>query len=252
MPRTSVGKDEIENQIQNPEVAQSEIAFITSINVSSRTFFAQFCKYSNQELLFVNQTINDHCKKISTVSNFNENQLKSFRTGELVCARYSRDGFWYRGWILKKIKEESKFQIFYVDYGNIENVSVQEVLRVEDLPLLYRAPFGVACYYTRGEKFDGIQWLKFLESISNQYVLLNMQRQMSNIQWEVEIPLHGYNMPFLRNFMPQRFNCDTGKYRFPSNRTKNVSEDGSQIRTEIENLVNLVQNSLNVSINSDS
>lgn len=237
------------SKLPDPEVAMSEVAYVTAIDPATKTFFAQFCKYTNQELIFANKTLDDFSKEaVADTNKAAAQQVTPLRTRDLVCARYSKDGNWYRGLILRKLENKTKFEIFYVDYGNVEIVEREHILKTNELPILSRVPFGVSCYWSQGNSFTGEQWKKFFTSIKNKYILVEMKKPMSNIQWEVDIPLHGYNMLFWRDFLPHRFRCrmliDVGK----GNSKKRILEENQ----EKKDLAELLGGSLSISSESDS
>ena len=64
----------------------------------------------------------------------------------MVAAKFSYDDSWYRGYVTNIITdeyapEESKAEIYYVDFGDNGQLSVNEVygLKTEYLKLLYQA-----------------------------------------------------------------------------------------------------------------
>ena len=46
--------------------------------------------------------------------------------GQMCCARFSEDQFWYRG-VIREICENSKFEVQFIDYGNSEILPLDEI-----------------------------------------------------------------------------------------------------------------------------
>ena len=54
------------------------------------------------------------------------------KTGDLVSARYSADGEWYRARVRRNDRDAKKSDVFFVDYGNTETVGWNELRPVGD------------------------------------------------------------------------------------------------------------------------
>lgn len=232
--------------IPDAKVDKTELGYITSVDHVTRTFYAQFCKYSNHELLFVNKTINEHCEKLFEEHRLNQKKdqtQQKFKSGQVVCAKYSVDNTWYRGWILKKVKKEPICHVFFIDYGNVEIVSSDKLL-VVDIPICYREPFGVSCYFTAGESFSDEKWTHFLKMVTNHYLLLKMKERVTSVQYNVDIPLHGYNMKFWGMFLPNRYRAvDTRCPKQCDSRESNM-EGVEYNERDKDPLVNSIQQSM--------
>lgn len=61
------------------------------------------------------------------------------KTGDVVSARYSGDGQWYRARVRRNDRDAKKSDVFFVDYGNTETVAWNELRPLGDL-----AKFGLA------------------------------------------------------------------------------------------------------------
>ena len=52
------------------------------------------------------------------------------RVGDFCCAKFSADGGWYRSLVLRSGdlgEKDMKFEVFYIDFGNIEQVNIGDL-----------------------------------------------------------------------------------------------------------------------------
>ncbi|CAD6951454.1 unnamed protein product [Tilletia controversa] len=49
------------------------------------------------------------------------------RAGELVCAKFSQDGAWYRAQVKKTTSSAKKAEVHYLDYGNLETIPYSDI-----------------------------------------------------------------------------------------------------------------------------
>ena len=52
------------------------------------------------------------------------------RVGDFCCAKFSADGGWYRGLVLRSGdlgEKDMKVEVFYIDFGNIEQVNIGDL-----------------------------------------------------------------------------------------------------------------------------
>lgn len=205
--------NEVSNKLPEVQFKPSEIAYITGTNIGTKTFFAQFCRYSQLELELYNKQVQEECKKHIAKLYANSLEIGNLDLGQVVCARYLRDQLWYRAFVINKFEDEKNCRVMFIDYGNIEIVKVQDLL-VIDSPLINREPFGVACHYKAGRKFSEKEWRRFLKRILDKYICVKPTDRVSKYLYEVDIPLHyGYNLDFLSKFRPEQFGVLGTEYR---------------------------------------
>ncbi|XP_075151548.1 uncharacterized protein LOC142225628 [Haematobia irritans] len=46
----------------------------------------------------------------------------SLKTNDIVLARYAKDDYWYRAKIIEVVLDKNLYKVFFIDFGNIENV----------------------------------------------------------------------------------------------------------------------------------
>lgn len=74
-------------------------------------------------------------------------ELASLEVGTLWGALFSEDSTWYRG-LIRSLNEENKTaNVFFIDYGNSDNVSIETGLRVLPEALLQFPPQIVECQW---------------------------------------------------------------------------------------------------------
>jgi len=75
-----------------------------------------------------------------------------WKQGQMVIVRYHLDNQWYRGTITK-VEENGKFTVQFLDYGNIETCSHEDLrstLYMTDIPQLFKRILHF--YFTADEK----------------------------------------------------------------------------------------------------
>lgn len=210
-------------KLNEVEVRSTELVYITSTNYEEGTFFAQQCKYTNQDLVGHNKKVHQFCKRKAETAL--TTLLKKVEVGEMICARYSVDGNWYRAAVVSCDDTTRRCRCSFVDYGNIEDVSYDDVLQVdaESLPTIQRAPFGFFCTMKGSETMDEIKRKHLLNCILNEYVLIRNQGQVKDNLWCVELPRVAYNTTFWISFQ-------SGRSRNKDHATKSMqSSEGPQL-----------------------
>ncbi|MCO5565316.1 hypothetical protein L7F22_018989 [Adiantum nelumboides] len=89
------------------------------------------------------QILNDRIKELEKLmqelSTSQKAATKSFasagqqRVGDWVIARFSGDGQWYRGQILRNKPAQKAKEILFVDYGNVEDVNTNDIRALDDV-----------------------------------------------------------------------------------------------------------------------
>lgn len=186
-------------KIEQVEVKRTELGFVTSINRQTRTFFVQFCKFSNAELVQFNQAVNGYGQNQSNESHQN------VKTGSVCLAKFPTDNQWYRSIVLSRCKEKQTCSVVFIDYGNISNVPSTDVLKVSvtDLPIIERPSFGITCYLQGCEGYDDKKANRLLDCLLNNYIMIKVLERQSSLQWKVDIPINAYNIPFWHMYMPE-------------------------------------------------
>ncbi|XP_060076432.1 uncharacterized protein LOC132556057 [Ylistrum balloti] len=78
---------------------------------------------------------------------FSQRTLVHYAEGELVVARFVQDGCWYRAKVLRSDdrEQDTKIQVFYVDFGNKEWVSERDIKPMD--PQFLHLPFqAIECF----------------------------------------------------------------------------------------------------------
>ncbi|XP_036222833.2 tudor domain-containing protein krimp [Bactrocera oleae] len=103
------------------EVLKNDIINLEVMHISQPdSFFAQILSEKNEQLeqLFWNSD------EISAEQKFTE----APKLGDLILAQYAKDYFWYRAKVIS-VAGDTEFQVFYVDYGNIETVPLKGIAK---------------------------------------------------------------------------------------------------------------------------
>lgn len=207
-------KKKRENQIKlpDPRIKTVELGFVTSIDKETQTFYMQLCKFTNKELIDFNETINKFCNNIieqRNKGNVTRGQPKKIHNGDLVCARYHVDRLWYRALILKVDKLKSTSKVFFVDYGNVETIKLNDHLNEgfieilpSELPEIMREPFGITCYLHGSDKLSSSNRNHLLKCLMSNYVMVSIKERQTSLQWSVDLPENAYNSAFLVLFKP--------------------------------------------------
>lgn len=191
------------------EIKEAELCFVTSIDRSTKTFFAQLCKNSNEDLITFNYEVCKYCYSIVADRNAGEKKKarpKEINAGDVLCAKYPSDEQWYRATILSVDKVAKKCVVRYLDYGNTETVTFRQLIEVNpnDFPTITREPFGVICSFLDEPK-DDQEWTRLFNALEKKYLLLKMKDPQKDGTWKVTIPKHGYNVPYWRAFKPELY-----------------------------------------------
>lgn len=187
------------------EVRRTELCYITSVNRSTRTFFAQLCKFTNEELIQLNDSINIHCSKLASNGDINKPKLNKLHKGDIVCAKFATDGCWYRALVLDRDNQKQSCSVLFVDYGNFESLNYKDLVQVKatELAAMERAPFGISCFLLNSESLGDKEGEHLLDCLAQNYVMIKVLERQTKLQWKVDIPMHAYNIPFWLIYKPE-------------------------------------------------
>lgn len=185
-------------------ICETELAYITAVDTQSKTFFAQLCKNSNEDLIQFNKVVQKFCNDIEEARKAGDKKKdrpKEVKVGDVLCAKYPADRQWYRAAVLNVNQEAKTCSVMYIDYGNTETVSFRHLIEVdpEKFPTIIREPFGITCSLLE-EYIDGVGSNKILDVLKQTYLMLRMKAPQKDDSWKVTIPKHAYNVPFWRVF----------------------------------------------------
>lgn len=205
-------------KINEPEIKGTEICFVTSTDNSAGTFFAQFCKYTNEDLCSFNKSVGEYCENVKAARDSADQTpeiAESIHAGDILCAKYPVDEQWYRALVLNSNEQAKSCTVTYIDYGNVETVTFDNLVRADEakLPAIKRAPFGVNCILNSGSKnYEAGDIHLALCSLFQNYVMIKVLERQSDSCWRVEIPQHAYNVPYWLTFKPESL-TDTSRER---------------------------------------
>ena len=98
-------------------------------------------------------------------------RIDSVSKGQAVCAKYSEDEAWYRAEVIDK--EGSKINVLFVDYGNIEETSLENIRELKE-EFITQPPFAIRCELNKVKPVEG-DWSEesgvFLETQTTEKVL---------------------------------------------------------------------------------
>lgn len=194
-------------KIVQPKPKTTELAYVTSVHIPTRTFFAQLCKFSYKELTKFEVAIESSCKKVVAQRESDDSSAtvpKKIRPGEIYCAEYSNKK-WYRAVVMDKDEANQGWSVLFIDYGNVSTVTEDSMVHIdlEMEPAITREPFGISCCLKDSDKYPEEQALRLLASLKHSYVMIKILEKQSNVQWLVDIPFNAYNSPFWEKFEPE-------------------------------------------------
>lgn len=193
------GSEKQKQQVIEPvAVEKSELVYVTSIHMPTMTFFAQLCKESMEDLIKLDEEVNDYCEQNK------EQPLNKIRPGDYVCAKYT-NGFWYRSLVLERCRATQTYSVQMIDYGNFQITDREDIITVDldQLAWFKRPSFGITCRIEDIWKVPEEEANRALNCLHNNYLLINLRGQETGLQYLVDIPRVGYNMPFWDKFHPQ-------------------------------------------------
>lgn len=197
-------------KLDDIEIRGTELGYVTAVNLPTRTFFLQLCKFENEELNNFNDKLNEYSEKLANQDNF---QAPKVGKGEIVIAKWAVDNRWYRALILCRDKETKTYSVLFVDYGNIETISGEHLILAEptDLPEILRGPFGIYCFMEGAEVLSEANAKRYLDCISGCYIMVKKVEQQTPHQLKVRIPKNAYNTAFWFNYESNNKNTDSSK-----------------------------------------
>ncbi|NXQ64646.1 TDR15 protein, partial [Anthoscopus minutus] len=159
-------------------------AFVVYV-VNPSDFWVQMCRYQNefQALMKSIACTYSHCRDDEMV-------LKKPEPGLLCCARYSRDGCYYRAIVTKVFRVS--IMVYFLDFGNTDTVPCHYVKTLlpefSDLPAL-----AVCCSLACTFPVDGV-WVKketdfFKNVVLNKPLLLHVVGKQNN-KYMVNVQCH--------------------------------------------------------------
>ncbi|XP_011194424.2 tudor domain-containing protein 1 [Zeugodacus cucurbitae] len=103
------------------DVHKNDIIYLEVMHIAQpNMFYAQILNERNEQLkqLFWNTN------ELSVEQKLTE----APQIGDLILAQYAKDHFWYRAKVIA-VEGDTKFKVFYVDYGNIDMVSLESMAK---------------------------------------------------------------------------------------------------------------------------
>lgn len=196
------------SRIEQANPGKTELAYVTSVHLPTMTFFAQLCKFPIQELTQFELDLESFCGKV--ISKREAGELKccvpsKIRQGDIYSAKYPGNQSWYRGVVIHEDPaDENKCSILFLDYGNIDSISLEDIVQIDadELPIMRRQPFGISCFLKDSDKCDDEEAIRLLNSLKHSYVMIKVLEKQSSVQWMVDIPMVAYNTPFWNKFDP--------------------------------------------------
>ncbi|GAB1599310.1 tudor domain-containing protein 7-like isoform X2 [Argonauta hians] len=88
----------------------------------------------------IDKELDNHCKKCAV-------DIKSLEVGGFCAAQYTDNDVWYRARILSIQPDKHQVEIYYVDYGNIEIVSIDRITKLPSLTSQYPAQAVLCSLY---------------------------------------------------------------------------------------------------------
>ncbi|NXQ75721.1 TDR15 protein, partial [Quiscalus mexicanus] len=159
-------------------------AFVVYV-VNPSDFWIQTCRYQNEF-----NTLMKNIACIYSQCRDDEMVLKKPEPGLLCCARYSRDGCYYRGVVTKVFRVS--IMVYFLDFGNTDTIPCHYVKTLlpefSDLPAL-----AVCCSLACTFPVDGV-WVKketdfFKNVVLNKPVLLHVVGKQNN-KYVVNVQCH--------------------------------------------------------------
>lgn len=195
---------ETKKMVKPIELNKSELGFVTSVHLPTRTFYIQLCKNTMEELIEHNEAIDKYCTRIERGELKPSPDEHKIRSGDYVCAKYL-DGKWYRSLVLNRDKATGSCSLQMIDYGNFQVVELDKLILVDadQVPgCFWRQPFGITCSIVASFKVVQDEATKALNCLHNKYLLVNILGQRTKLHYEVDIPKLCYNMPFWDDYDP--------------------------------------------------
>lgn len=220
-------------RLEDLEVKPTELGYVTQVDLPTRTFFVQFCRFSLDELVSFNDGLAKYCdeqyklkahddKTLShgdnqsaagdTSRSLRGRKSQKIHRGDIICARYSdEDPKWYRALVLKRDESNEKYQLLYIDYGDIQITSSKHIIvpDVDKVPLIKRCKFGITCFLQGSENFDEQQTSKLLSALKDKYIMIKIIAEQTKLQYMVSIPANAYNLPFWIEYEPDKYNVES-------------------------------------------
>ncbi|NXM53237.1 TDR15 protein, partial [Illadopsis cleaveri] len=159
-------------------------AFVVYV-VNPSDFWIQTCRYQNEFRMLMKNIACTYSK-----CRDDEMVLKKPEPGLLCCARYSRDGCYYRGVVTKVFRVS--IMVFFLDFGNMDTIPCHYVKTLlpqfSDLPAL-----AMCCSLACAFPVDGV-WVKketdfFKSMVLNKPLLLHVTGKQNN-KYIVNVQCH--------------------------------------------------------------
>ncbi|KAL6263455.1 hypothetical protein P5V15_006247 [Pogonomyrmex californicus] len=134
------------------QVSNSLEVYVSAMETPNR-FWIQVIGLGNINL---KRLVNSMTAYYNTKKSREIHALKKVVSGQMVAARLKHDKRWFRAEVINFMEESSQCKIFFVDYGNIEIVSINNVLELRTDMLILRQQ-AVECSLAN-VKPRGSQW----------------------------------------------------------------------------------------------
>ncbi|NXG24007.1 TDR15 protein, partial [Grallaria varia] len=150
-------------------------AFVVHI-INPSDFWIQTCRYQNEFQALMKNIAHVYCR-----CGADEMVLKKPEPGALCCARYSRDGYYYRAVVTKVLC--LNITVYFLDFGNTDTVPCHNVKTL--LPAFSALPaLAVCCSLACTFPVDGV-WVKeetdfFKSIVQNKPLLLHVIGKQNN------------------------------------------------------------------------
>lgn len=181
--------------LREVELSNSELSFVTAIDIKNKTFFAQLCKFTNQELVEFNRAINIFCKLVSNSDEKAQYIPNKIQKGDVFCTKWREDSAWYRVRIVDCDNGARKCTVQFVDYGNLEDLNYEELIYVspQKEPRIERSPFGVICNLNGMEKLNDAYCAILLKTMYEDYAMIKPLEKLDSNRWLINLPKVAYN-----------------------------------------------------------
>ncbi|XP_054826709.1 tudor domain-containing protein 6 [Eublepharis macularius] len=166
--------------LKNVSPGSKALVYVSHVNNPS-DFYVQLVE---DELLL--DGISEKLNQSETVENLHRQQL---HVGDLMCAVFSEDGFWYRA-VVQKEPSADLVSVQYIDYGNTAEVNICKTRRLPEDLLLFPA-MTIHCSSGGGKTTELPEWteeavLSFSQSTKEIQMNCEFVEQVEG-KWEVAL-----------------------------------------------------------------
>lgn len=122
-----------EEEVDNSAAQKRQLAFITHVDHPNR-FYMQI-NSDTSAIEELHESLQIVAPQLPP--------LNDFRAGQLCIGKFSLDGCWYRAKIIDTDGDITSIQ--FIDYGNTDSITDNELLKAPDMSLMSHEPFAMAC-----------------------------------------------------------------------------------------------------------